>query len=232
MRLLLPSHVHLAVLGDDVVFLDVAADAYACVPGGADLLRPAPDRRWLAPVHPSVGEALIAAGLAADASGDGPAAGATRALGPRGLPAPRRDIPPKPSRDLASGEDRPTLRERVRLLLAFGDYLRFYRGRTFAEVLSWAAPRPSAGGVPDPREAQRLARLFERCAIWLPLPGKCLARSFVLLRFLQRSGSGAVWVFGVRTWPFSAHCWLQSGEVALDDFAERLVPYEPILALA
>ena len=56
-------------------------------------------------------------------------------------------------------------------------------------------------------------------------------RSFVLLRFLQRSGGKATWVFGVRTWPFGAHCWLQLGDVALDDDPARLVGYAPILAV-
>ena len=56
-------------------------------------------------------------------------------------------------------------------------------------------------------------------------------RSFVLLRFLQRSGLNARWVIGVRTWPFSAHCWLQIDDTALDDAWERLVVYEPILAV-
>ena len=41
----------------------------------------------------------------------------------------------------------------------------------------------------------------------------------------------AVWVFGVRTWPFSAHCWLQIGDAVLDDDPERVGIYPPILAV-
>ena len=80
-------------------------------------------------------------------------------------------------------------------------------------------------------ETLRLARVFQRVAVWLPMPRKCLVRSFVLLRFLQRSGLNARWVFGVRTWPFAAHCWLQLEDTVLDDLVERLAAYEPILAV-
>jgi hypothetical protein len=36
-------------------------------------------------------------------------------------------------------------------------------------------------------------------------------------------------VFGVRTWPFHAHCWLQCDDVVLDDQADRVAAYAPIL---
>ena len=48
---------------------------------------------------------------------------------------------------------------------------------------------------------------------------------------LRRHGHDARWVFGVRTWPFRAHCWLQRGEVVLDDDLETLVPLTPILVI-
>ncbi|WP_374571406.1 lasso peptide biosynthesis B2 protein [Phenylobacterium sp. J426] len=61
-----------------------------------------------------------------------------------------------------------------------------------------------------------------------PLPAKCLVRSFALLCFLRRCGHDAAWCFGVSTWPFAAHCWLQVGEVALDDHPDQLAAYTPI----
>jgi len=47
--------------------------------------------------------------------------------------------------------------------------------------------------------------------------------------FLQRAGHDAVWVFGVRTWPFLAHGGLQVGDVVLDHWPEHLTLYTPIL---
>jgi hypothetical protein len=38
-------------------------------------------------------------------------------------------------------------------------------------------------------------------------------------------------VFGVRTWPFHAHCWLQVEDVVLDDHHERIGAYTPLMAL-
>jgi hypothetical protein len=71
--------------------------------------------------------------------------------------------------------------------------------------------------------------VFRRVAPWLPLDGACLFRSGFLLGYLESLGHRVDWVFGVRTWPFRAHCWLQAGDVALDDEAERLIAYHPIM---
>jgi len=210
----LAAHAHLAVVDDDVVFLDVAADRYLCVPGGRDLLRPTANLGVVSPAQPEVVEALRAACL----------------LSATALPRP--GVPARPSRDLPGG-DAPALgfRDARRLLGAVCDVLWRYRGRPLRDIVAFAAGQTVATIPADPAEAMRLARLYRHVVVWLPLPRKCLIRSFVLLRFLQRSDLGARWVFGVRTWPFSAHCWLQLGDVALDDHAERLVGYEPIFAV-
>lgn len=211
----LAAHAHLAVVDDDVVLLDVIADRYLCVPGGRTLLRPAADRRAVEPAHEAVADALRAAGLQATHRSVRPA------------------LPAVPSRDLPEGvAPRMTVRDARRLAGALWDAVWRYRGRPLSEIVCDAPRGPARGGPADTDEVVRLACLFRDAVAWLPLPRKCLIRSFVLLRFLRRSGVGATWVFGVRTWPFSAHCWLQVGDVALDDFAERLVAYEPILAVA
>lgn len=210
----LAPHIHLAVVGEDVVVLDLGADSYICVPGGRDLLRPAEDRAGLDPRDPDVVGELAAAGLLAQA-------------------ATARVRPVRPARDVCeAAPDRLSAVEALRLAGAVLDLLRVYRGRPLSRILA-ALPPPSGAPVGEiqARETLRLARVFQRVAVWLPAPRKCLVRSFVLLRFLHRSGLDAQWVFGVRTWPFSAHCWLQLGEVALDDAAERLWAYEPILAV-
>ena len=78
------------------------------------------------------------------------------------------------------------------------------------------------------------AVVWAEWARWIPyapVRAKCLVRSFLLLRWLVRRGHGAYWVFGVTTWPFRAHCWLQCGAVALDDDVERLAAYSVIMVL-
>jgi hypothetical protein len=83
---------------------------------------------------------------------------------------------------------------------------------------------------PDPRLAG-ICEAFDRLSPWAPMPGECLFRSFMLLRILNRHGYAPNWVFGVRTWPFAAHCWLQAGPVALTDYADTLRAYTPIMAI-
>ena len=74
-----------------------------------------------------------------------------------------------------------------------------------------------------------LARAFEAVSPWLPAQGACVFRSFMLMRLLSRAGASDLhWVFGVRTWPFHAHCWVQEGELVLSDYVEALVGYVPI----
>jgi len=215
MTLSLPSHVHLAAIGDDVVLLDTAADAYMCIPNGVAILRPALDRASLAPVNDAVASGLQDAGLA------NPGEAAT---GRARLCRPTRDIG-----DLQVGHL--SLAQILALAGAFWDLMWRYRGRTLAEILDFVAGERVNRTMAAGPDAVRLAGVFQQVAVWLPMPRKCLVRSFVLLRFLQRSGVDATWVFGVTTWPFRAHCWLQIGDTALDDNAERIVEYEPILGV-
>lgn len=203
-----PPNVHLTLVRDDAVLLDIARDAYFCLPGAASAWRALQngeatrDARQLAGV-------LSAANYARQGS-------------PRET---RRALPLRDVRDAPWPEIR--VADLWRLGRAWADYLRHYRGRPFAHLLRYAtADRRACGGS----EVVRAARAFERLAVWLPVSGKCLVRSFLLLRFLHHSGLSAEWVFGVAVWPFKAHCWVESDGVALDDAPERLAAYTPILA--
>lgn len=205
-----------APLGADLVLLDIAADRYLCAPDGALALAIGHDGEVRGAADAA--QALVDAGLAKGAHMEFV----------RAPPAP--DLP---TRDLRGGRP-PGLSPRAagRFLLCLFDLLRLYRGRTFAQILE-AARRPprSARARPQALELAETARLAQAALIWLPLSRKCLVRSFLVLRFLQRSGHTAQWVFGVRTWPFAAHCWLQSGDLVLDDLPERLAAYRPICAV-
>lgn len=215
MALFLAPHVHAVAIGDDLVFLDVSADAYFCLVGAAGAIALGPDGS-LVPVDPESAEPLLEAGLAANA--------------PSG---PRRRPPPKPSRDLPSAERRARLAEVAALGRACIATAAAFRLDRFDRLVAKAA---------DARERARRPRgacdavleasaVFARLRPWSPVGGVCLKRSYLQLRYLRRLGLDADWVIGVRTWPFMAHCWLQSGSVALDDDVERLVAYTPILVV-
>lgn len=166
-----------------------------------------------------IGDDLVVLDLAADQYYCAPSAarhGAATTDSPEPAQAP---LPP--------GSDALRPSERLALLLCLLDLARLYPGRTLGGLLD-AVSRRRNPDPPDPETVFRLARAFRRWAIWLPISRKCLVRSFVLARLLQRCGQGCTWCIGVRTWPFAAHCWLEYAGVALDDRPERLCAYAVI----
>lgn len=208
----LSRHAHAAAVGEDLVLLDVRGDRYLCLPGCAEAL---PALLGDAPEDPEgpVQAALGAAGLWQAA--------------PRPAPPP---LPPRPRRDARDGRGlQAGLGDAALLAAAHLDLLAGYVGRPFPQVLAFAARgRSRTRAAPD--EAARLAAAFDALMVWAPAPGKCLVRGFLLARMLRRAGVAADWVFGVRVWPFAAHCWVQAGDMALNERPERLHGFVPILA--
>jgi hypothetical protein len=210
--LYLKAGVYLAAVGDDLISLDALAGDYACLPGlGRAFAPPGPDG-WL-DVSSEAAESLLQAGLA----GDEPQAGGSRTL------------PPSPTASCWRAQS---------VELTRADGLRFARACLEATPRFWRAsfqtliqrPGPSRAAAPL-ETVQRDAQAFDQMAPFAPFQGECLFRSFLLLAFLRLEAREATWVFGVRTYPFRAHCWLQVGEVVLDDAVERVCAYVPILAV-
>jgi hypothetical protein len=61
---------------------------------------------------------------------------------------------------------------------------------------------------------------FAAARIWIPAAYVCLFDSLALMRFLLARGVRADLVFGVRSRPFAAHCWVEVDGVILDDGGE------------
>src|SRR5262249_39220496 len=85
--------------------------------------------------------------------------------------------------------------------------------------LSIAAPAEATG--------ERLER-FVAMRPWWPRKRKCLFETIAFCEFLAAAGLHADLVFGVMSRSFSAHCWLETNGVVLNDEAERVKPYTPI----
>ena len=208
MTLYLKPDVHAVAIGADLAVLDIPADAYLCLPGAA---------------------AVVAdSGSAAIARGPFQAALAEGGLLSAAPPPARRTPPPSPRRSIlhASGAARPDGRALLAAAGVVADVRRARRGRGLAAYLALAdADRDLSRNV---ETATAAARLFWTIGPWLPLDGECLLRSAMLVVFLRRLGLAADWVFGVRLWPFGAHCWVQAGDVCLNDDVERLRAYTPI----
>ena len=82
----------------------------------------------------------------------------------------------------------------------------------------------------------RIARLRELVGVYeglrpLGFAGRdsCLYDSLTLMKFLARYGLRPRWIFGVRTAPFGAHCWLQHEEIILNDTPDRTSVFTPIM---
>jgi hypothetical protein len=84
----------------------------------------------------------------------------------------------------------------------------------------------------DPVRLRALMTAFTRLRpLFYTLRGACLLDSLTLLHFLNPEGIHPEWVFGVKTEPFDAHCWVQYGEVVLNDAPDRVRQYAPILVV-
>ena len=206
----LATGVHMAWLGDDVVVLDVRSDAYSCVVDGGRHIRPSP-------------RGLDAVDLVDDLITDMTAAGLVTAV----RPDDRRRQAPRPTRSTA-----PSHHER------FGSALRaglasLEAGLLFRRLSLEAVVRPEGPrGMSTPdrsRSPEDLVTAFLTALPWVPGQGQCLQRAFALRRLLARDGIQADWVFGVRTWPFLAHCWLQIDDLLLADDLDRVRGFTPIL---
>jgi hypothetical protein len=55
--------------------------------------------------------------------------------------------------------------------------------------------------------------------------------SLVLSAFLTKCGQPCTFVIGIATKPFVAHAWVQSGDAVLNDTAEYIQTFDPILAI-
>lgn len=204
MTLVLRPDVHAAAVDDALILLDLAEDEYFCLPKGS-----APDMNGFI-ADAAVISALDEAGLLT--AGPGPA---------------RRPLPPRPSKTIIyQRPERPPALDMwwsaARAALAVR---RIGEGAGVARYLALVE-----GPVGDrtPGRVAEAARTFWRMAPWLPIEGECLVRSALLMRFLKQRGLEADWVFGVRLWPFMAHCWVQLDDLCLNDDVERLTAYTPI----
>lgn len=204
--------VHLVFVEEDLVTLNLADDAYACLPELGGRLARDP-RGGFVVEDAALADELVASGLFS-------------------FKPPTCSLTPIPSPPRRSSREARFDRGRSWEVAQFASSVlhagRAFKGRGVSALIkAGGAERPARAGVSDP---VRRAVLFDRWLPWAPDQGVCLYRAYTLRRFLWSGGQDACWVFGVRTWPFSAHCWLQAGDVLLDDDLDRVALYTPILA--
>lgn len=214
MELFLSPSIFLAVRAEDLLLLDASVGEYLLLPDAGDGVAVAPDSNRV-----SVGSATLAEALAS-----------LGAFAPQALPIDRRPIPPPPTCDLGGELGPPSAAaDRLRMLLTSADMVRGYWRAPFGKLVAKELAAPVMASDID--RLASASQTFRRLLPWVPFQGECLFRSLMLRAYLRRLGLSATWVVGCQTWPFEAHCWLQSGVVVLDDTAEHAASFTPLMAV-
>jgi hypothetical protein len=109
------------------------------------------------------------------------------------------------------------------------------RKQRFESIVAGVQARKRAkgdsAGAFDLERAQPLLAVFTRLRLFYPRPYLCLFDSLALIHFLARFDLYPDWVFGVRADPFEAHCWVQAGNIALNDTVARVSALTPIMTI-
>lgn len=209
----LSPHVHMAWCGPDIVILDVRSDEYALLVDLADRLRPGLTSGSIL-VDPELLEDLRSLGLL----------GASDALDVRvPLPELTGEVP---------GAEGPIswLTVLPAILNSLVSTASFHR-KSFQSLVTAASQRRSRDNRRDEAQVSKAAGAFQKMLPLIPFEGDCLQRGFMLQHHLHRAGVAARWVFGVRTWPFLAHCWVQVDSRVVGDTVERVRGFTPIMAV-
>ncbi|WP_369062189.1 lasso peptide biosynthesis B2 protein [Caulobacter sp. 73W] len=199
------DHIHVAVIGLDIVLLNERDGEYLCLEGAAEQISAAPGGE-LTIEDEHLASQLHEMGLAAPGS----------RLASLFIP---------PTRDLANCITPTMMIARWAPQLAAAGLA--FHALSFPRLISTARNQRCDDLSPD--GAAQLSSCFMHVRPWLAFQGLCLKRCFLQLRLLQASHIKVDWVFGVRTWPFSAHCWLQKEDLVLSDTLDRVLLYEPIM---
>jgi len=205
----LAPDIHAVRSGRDLILLDLAADDYLCLP--------------------ECGPLEVSGGVVRGPLDTLLRLAAEELLAPDHAPASDRPAPPALPRTSLSLPDQVRLTPRDLATFA-GIWLDAAGRRPTLETLA-ARMRGRRGRRDDPAAIAARVELFNRLLPLAPRTGACLLQAELLLRFLNAADLDADWVFGVRTWPFLAHCWLQIGDVCVSQAADTLTIYRPIMVI-
>jgi hypothetical protein len=200
---------HAAPVGSDLILLDLQADDYLCLPD-------CPGLEVLGDLVRGPIEALLR--LSAE----------ELITGANSRPEARRGPPPLPVTGLPAA---PGVRPSPWDVLEFAAiWIDVVRSRPTIRRLERRTGR-RRGRKDDVAAIAARVEVFRQLLPLAPWTGACLLQAELLLRFLNAADLDADWVFGVRLWPFLAHCWLQIDELCVSESPDTLASYHPILVL-
>ncbi len=235
---LLASHVYACVSGQHVVLMDLERDKYIAVvpahrlaawvcgwPVGS-MQTPDPPHHSDAGTDALVTQMLAHGMLVSDPHLGKPAVPVSTARATRSLVEFELDTHPRTGAALLWRFGRSYLWAQLSLKL-----------RPIQAIVESARDRKARRAERGPQEADpvRLGALvsaFTRLRpLFYTLRSACLLDSLTMVHFLGAEGIHPQWVFGVKTEPFDAHCWVQHGELVLNDAPDRVRQYSPILVV-
>jgi len=212
----LASNVTFCIASNRAIFLDVARDRYTRLPEQLN----GPFVRWIlgdkAAEYQDAAAMLEREHLLERAEDD-------VAPMPCRFPAARSSLSPK----------QPSPAVAVLASIRFGYALRRARHRLARRGLLGALShvvmtREARSARRDPRA---IASALVAVGAALGYGEDCLVRSLALVDCLHQTGSDGTVVFGVLAMPFGAHCWVQAGDLVLNDQVDRVSLFTPIVAL-
>lgn len=222
--------IHACAVGGDYVLLDSALDRYLYLSG--------PQAVWFADIA-AVPQAELTgpAGQFAERLCDRHVLTRHESLGQPILLTPPSEVHAS-VHDLDTDQGiRPSLRH-LATLLAFRaacGHRRQARGRRLATALTaakqWKHKARAKASGSDTR-AIDLARCFHALTPYcFSIHDACFLRSLLLLQFLAHFGVDADWIFGVRSSPFAAHCWVSRNGIVLNEARDTCADYLTIMVI-
>lgn len=220
MHLSLNPDLHSCNVNGQIIFLNAKTGRYFCLPNRLETAFLGVAEGDLARQCCDVDELIENGLLVVDAP-------TPKALLPYGA-----DLPP--DRDLSARSQRSSLSDITVALLAQAFASIAVRASSFHQILRRLdVLRQRVGERPSPSEtitAERLALAIQATNLLVGSTDRCLNRSLALLHLCYRHGSAPTFVIGVRTNPFVAHCWVQTGDLVLNDRSEHARLFTRIFA--
>lgn len=228
---LLARTAHLCVLGEHVVILDLRSGRYLGLPQEESATLGAWVQGW--PIAPVSVE-----------SADGNPPAALRHLCDHGLlttdPSLGKSAEPvrRSVRNTAYQKDRPAVAARIRIhhvvRMAWAIFFcvcakRWMRLDRIVERVRRRKERGAAVIVSKEREAELLRIYHSLRPFFYSTSQRCMLHCMALSEFLAGFGVYPEWVFGVRTKPFQAHCWLDRDGDSLTDSPLNVDRMTPIM---
>lgn len=233
----LSPHVHVCVAGRHVVLLDLERDKYLSLAHAHPIGRWV--RGWPAPVS------------GAPAAGEGPSAGGAAngllaKMISQGLlvtdPALGKEASPVVTQSPGSSMIEYDLQARPRttpvhlwrLFSAYAAAKWSLKYRPIKEVVRTVGLRKTAAqqSTPDTVAARALVMAFVYLRpLFYTARDACLLDSLTLINFLAAFDVMPQWIFGVKTDPFYAHCWVQHGDFVFNDTPDHVRGFSPILVV-